>query len=84
MLIHPFPGILLARILPRQHLPEYHGAGEDVNLVVVLRVRMPQLWSLPVDGPNKALHHRSRGLFHLRETEVCNFGGDLSSDEDIG
>ena len=57
MLVHAFPREFLVRIVPLQDLPEDHRTREDVDLVVVLWMRVPELGRLPVDGAYQAPNH---------------------------
>lgn len=83
MLVHALPGVLLVRVVPLQDLPVHHRAGEHVHLVVVLGVRMPQLWRLPVHRADHTPNHRPRRLLHLGETEVRDLGDTLRGDKDV-
>ena len=57
MLVHALPGELLVPNVPLQDLPEDHRTREDVDLVVVLWIRVPELGRLPVDGAYQAPNH---------------------------
>ena len=78
------PGELLVGLVPLQDFPENHGAGEDINLVVVLGMGSPQFRSLPIDSSNKATDHRSCRLLHLGQPEIGDLGGTFCSDQDVG
>lgn len=83
MLVHAFPWKLLAVNMPLEHLPEYHCAREDVHLVVVFRMRVPELGRLPVDSPNQAADHRTSRLLDFRETKVGDLRHAFGCDEDV-
>lgn len=59
------PGELFSGRMPLEHLPKYHRTGEDIYLVVVFWMRMPELWRLPIYSSNKTTNHRSSRLLHL-------------------
>lgn len=84
MFVHALPREFLLLDMPLQHLPVHHGARENVYLMIVLGVCMPQLRRLPVDGTNQATDHGPRRLLHLSQTKVCNFGSPARGDEDVG
>ena len=48
--VHALPGELLVRQMPLEHLPKHHRARKHVYLVVVFRMRVPELGGLPVNG----------------------------------
>lgn len=77
------PRILLRRVVPLKHLPEHHRAREHIDLVVVLRMCVPELGCLPVDGSDQALHHGPRGLLDLCQPKVGDLGRNFTGDEDV-
>lgn len=60
--------------MPLEDLPKHHSARKHVNLVIILRMWMPELWSLPIDRTNEATHHRSRRLLDFGQSKVGNLG----------
>ena len=44
---------------------------------------MPELGSLPIDGPNETLDHRPSGLLDFGQSKVGNLGGDFAGDENV-
>ena len=83
MLVHSLPGELLVGQVPLEHLPEHHRAREHIHLVIILRVWVPELRSLPVHGPHETADHRPRGLLNLGQPKVGDFRDALVSDEDV-
>lgn len=77
------PRELLRGRMPLEHLPKHHRARKDIHLVVVLRVRVPQLWRLPIDGADQAPHHRACGLLDLGKTKICNLRRPFGCDENV-
>lgn len=45
---------------------------------------MPKLRSLPIDSSDEAPNHRVGRLLHFREPEVCDLGGVVGGDENVG
>lgn len=84
VLVHALPRELLVQNMPLQDLPEDHRAGEHIDLVVVLRMRVPELGRLPIDGADQATDHGTGRLFHLRKTKVGDLGNTPRSNEDVG
>lgn len=78
------PGIFRILLMPLEHLPIYHCARKDVDLEVVFRLRVPQLWCLPVDCPDQTSDHRPSRLFDFGESEVCDLGDAFVGDENVG
>lgn len=66
------------------HLPVHHGCGKDVDFIVIPRLRMPKLGSLPVDSPDQGTDHGPGGMFDTSETKVAHFGLTCSVDENVG
>ncbi len=52
--------------------------------MIILRMGMPQLRSLPINSPNQAPNHRPRRLLDLREPKIGNLRLALRCDEDVG
>lgn len=69
--------------MPLQHLPVYHRTRKDIDFVVILRVRMPQFWGLPIDRADQTSNHGSRGLLDLGESKVRNLRRPFRCDEDV-
>jgi len=57
MLIHTLPRIFWVWQMPLEHFPIDHRTRKDVDLEIVFRLGVPQLWRLPVDGPDQAPDH---------------------------
>lgn len=53
------------RAMPLEHLPENHRTRKYVGFVIVLRMGVPKLWSLPIHRPDNTPNHRSRRLLDL-------------------
>ena len=83
MLVHTLPRELFVAHVPLKHLPKDHSTREDVDLVVVLWVWMPELGSLPIDRTNHAPDHRTCGLLYLCQAEVGDLRHTLGGDEDV-
>lgn len=83
MLVHTLPRELLGRVMPLQDLPKHKCAREDVDFVVVFRMRMPQLGCLPVDSTHQAAYHRPCRLLDFGETKVRDLGNTLTRDQDV-
>lgn len=78
------PRILLpVRCPSAQHFPVYHSAAEHINLVVISRLRMPQLRRLPIDSADQGTDDRSRGILDASETKVADFTRALLVDQDV-
>jgi hypothetical protein len=83
MLVLPLEGVALDRLMPLQDLPEDETDRVDVDLLVVPRVRGPQLGRLPIDGSDERPNHRLGRRLDPREAKVGNLGDSRSSDEDV-
>ena len=78
------PRELLVRNMPLEHLPKDHRTRENINLMVVLRMRVPELGRLPVDGADQASNHRSCRLLDFSQAKVGDLRTTLGGDEDVG
>lgn len=79
-------GTTCTHLLPSptgQHLPVDQGNGEDVDLVVVLGVRVPQLWGLPVDSSDQTPDHRPSTVLDAGQPKVSYFSNPMSIDKNV-
>lgn len=67
-----------------EHLPINHSTRKYVYFMVIFRMWMPKLRSLPIDSSDEAPNHRVGRLLHFREPEVCDLGGVVGGDENVG
>jgi len=69
--------------MPLQHLPVHRAARKYIDLVIVFRMCVPQLWRLPINGANEAADHGARALFYFGQPEISDLGNPFRSDEDV-